>query len=91
MARTELNKMSLSLLNYKKQKPMENIENNDQDQSKQGKQITDDNQKPAPQVEQSDSVIGDVHPTERSDTFQEQKNAETENQSDASEISGENL
>ena len=70
---------------------MENIQHNDQDQSKQGQQITDDNQKPAPQVEQSDSVIGDVHPTERSDTFQEQKNAETENQSDASEISGENL
>lgn len=83
--------MSSSLLNYKKQKPMENIEHNDQDQSKQEKQITDDNQKPAPQVEQSDSVIGDVHPTERSDTFQEQKNAETENQSDASEISGESL
>jgi hypothetical protein len=70
---------------------MENIENNDQAQPREEKQITDDNQKPAAQVEQSDSIIGDVHPTERSDTFQEQKNAETENQSDTSEISGESL
>jgi hypothetical protein len=70
---------------------MENIENNDETQPKDGQQITDDNQKPAEQVEQSDNVIGDVHPTERSDTFQEQNNAEIENQSDASKISGENL
>ena len=70
---------------------MENIENNDQAQPREEKQITDDNQKPAAQVEQSDSIIGDVHPTERSDAFQEQKNAETENQSDTSEISGESL
>ncbi|MGN7204229.1 hypothetical protein ACTHQF_08145 [Pedobacter sp. SAFR-022] len=70
---------------------MENIENNDQHQPKEGQQITDDNQKPAEQVEQSDNIIGDVHPTERSDTFQEQNNAEIENQSDASEISGKNL
>ena len=69
MSWPELNNMSSSLLNYKKQKPMENIQHNDQEQSKQGQQITDDNQKPSPQVEQSDSVIGDVHPTERSDTF----------------------
>lgn len=70
---------------------MENIENNDETQPKDGQQITDDNQKPAEQVEQSENVIGDVHPTERSDTFQEQNNAEIENQSDASKISGENL
>ncbi len=67
------------------------MENNEQTQPKDGKQITDDNQKPVEQVEQSDSIIGDVHPTERSDTFQEENNAEIENQSDASEISGENL
>lgn len=67
------------------------MENNEQTQPKDGKQITDDNQTPVEQVEQSDSIIGDVHPTERSDTFQEENNAEIENQSDASEISGENL
>ena len=63
---------------------MENIKDNDQNKPDEGKQITDDNQKPVDQVEQSDDVIGDVHPTERSDTFQEQHNAEIENQSDAS-------
>lgn len=61
---------------------MENIENTEPTNPKENQSITDDNQKPAEQVEQSDTVIGDMHPTERSDTFQEERNAETENQSD---------
>ena len=63
---------------------MENIKNSEQHKPEEGKNITDDNQKPVEQVEQSGDVIGDVHPTERSDTFQEQNNAEIENQSDQS-------
>jgi hypothetical protein len=42
-------------------------------------------------VENMDAVIGDVHPTERSETAQEEANAESQNRSDASKIAGENL
>jgi hypothetical protein len=42
-------------------------------------------------VENTDAIIGDVHPTERSQTAQEETNAESQNQSDASKIAGENL
>lgn len=74
---------------------MENIENTDPSRTEEGKPVTEGT--PAPPadenqvVENSDEIVGDVHPTERSDTFQEEMNAENENQSDSSKISGENL
>jgi hypothetical protein len=42
-------------------------------------------------VEDTDALIGDVHPTDRVNISQEERNAESQNQSDASKISGEQL
>ncbi len=82
---------------------MENIENTDPSRTEEGKPVTegtDQDQQQSEQVplndesqvvENTDDVIGDVHPTERSDTFQEEMNAETENRSDSSKIAGESL
>ena len=82
---------------------MENIENIDPSQTEEGNQVTgksDQDQQQSSEaqakgenspVENTDAIIGDVHPTERSNTFQEEMNAETENRSDASEIAGESL
>lgn len=74
---------------------MENIGNTDPSRTEEGKQVTEGTPAPPPDeghvVENSDEIVGDVHPTERSDTFQEEMNAGIENQSDSSKISGESL
>ena len=62
---------------------MENMKQNTPDKAEEEIPATPrTDQKPEDQVEQSDAVIGDVHPTERTETFQEQMNAELENKSD---------
>jgi DNA-directed RNA polymerase subunit F len=82
---------------------METNETNDPSRSEEGKNVTegtdqeylrkaedelpDGNQMP----EQTDALIGDVHPTDRSEITQEESNANNENQSDSSKISGESL
>lgn len=81
------------------------METNDQSKSQEGNKVTegsdqeylrkaedelpDGNQT----AENTDALIGDVHPTDRSETTQEESNAnsENENQSDSSKISGESL
>lgn len=70
---------------------MENIENNDPAGTGEGKPVTEGTDQKQEQQEQAAGTVGDVHPTERSDTFQEEMNAEIENRSDASKISGESL
>jgi hypothetical protein len=72
---------------------MENNQNNDPARTEEGKPVTEgsDQQSQPQQNDQTDETIGDVHPTERSETFQEEMNAENENRSDSSKISGENL
>jgi hypothetical protein len=72
---------------------MENNQNNDPARTEEGKPVTEgtDQQSQTPKDDQMDATIGDVHPTERSETFQEEMNAENENRSDSSKISGENL
>jgi hypothetical protein len=72
---------------------MENNQNNDPARTEEGKPVTEgsDQQSQPQQTDQTDETIGDVHPTERSETFQEEMNAENENRSDSSKISGENL
>lgn len=70
---------------------MENNQNNDPARTEEGKAVTEGSVQPNEQVQKTDDTIGDVHPTERSDTFQEEINAENENRSDSSKISGENL
>jgi DNA-directed RNA polymerase subunit F len=63
-------------------------EGSDQDYLKKAEEeLPDGNQMP----EQTDVLIGDVHPTDRSDVTQEESNADQENQSDSSKISGESL
>jgi hypothetical protein len=72
---------------------MENNQNNDPARTEEGKPVTEgtDQETSTQQEPKSDDTIGDVHPTERSETFQEEMNAENENRSDSSKISGENL
>jgi hypothetical protein len=72
---------------------MENNQNNDPARTEEGKPVTEgtDQETSTQQEPKNDDTIGDVHPTERSETFQEEMNAENENRSDSSKISGENL
>jgi len=82
---------------------METNETNDPSRTQEGNKVTagsdqeylrkaedelpDGNQMP----ENTDAVIGDVHPTDRSETAQEEANANEENRSDSSKIAGESL
>jgi hypothetical protein len=83
--------MMLKPEHYSNLEPMENNQNNDPARTEEGKPVTEGTDQALKQADNADDTIGDVHPTERSETFQEEMNAEQENQSDSSKISGENL
>ncbi len=64
---------------------MENMEEKNNNKLNKSEESSDQRDPGAQHLEQSDALVGDVHPTERSDTFQEQRNAESENESESGE------